>query len=218
MPLLHCTLGVGNSSACPVSGTTGLSNTAGMGALGTTDSCQLHSQTASFPAGQTSHCMTPFHSTAADHTSTRAMERKTLPAPQTQNQRETKTPWGTHCPAEEHSAMLEFLQCPTRGHPAMLDILPAEWRPGGSQCLRGAVIVSPAASLEQKGKGSSRLSRAGNAIARPQGLQLVWAHIAGVLMTMCGCHHDSISLEAQLGDASLGRGMSGGRQDRAFSL
>lgn len=54
-------------------------------------------------------------------------------------------------------------------------------------------------------------------IARPGILQLVWTHRAGGLIAMCGCHYSSISLEAHLGNAFLGRGMAGGRQgaDRA---
>lgn len=163
-----------------------------------------------FPVGQTSYCMTPFHSTAADHASTRAVEKETLPAPQTQSQRETKKPWDTHCPAQPPS------WCPTRGHPALLEILPAEWHPGGSQCFGGSfsALQHPLSKMAKVPLDWGMLRMP---IARPGVLQLVWTHRAGGLIAMCGCHYSSISLEAQLGNAFLGRGMAGGRQGRVFS-
>lgn len=96
--------------------------------------------------------MIPFHSTSADHTSTRAV-KETLPAPQTQTQRL----FGVHI----------ALLCHPLGA-IQGDTLPC-WRSSlqnGTQALPvlwGGVSLSPAASPEQKGKGSSRLGHAGDA-------------------------------------------------------
>lgn len=133
-----------------------------------------------FLAGQTSYCMTPFHSTAADHTSTRAV-KETLSAPQTQNQRETKTPWGTHCPAQTPS------WCHTKGQPAMLEIIPAEWHPGGSQCFGRGAFSALQHPLSKKAKVPLDWSVLGMPIARPGGLQLVWTHSTGGMTAMCRC-------------------------------
>lgn len=108
--------------------------------------------------------MTPFHSTAADHTSTRAMEEETLPAPQTQNQRETKTPW-----VFETNPPMVFPYCPAVGHSAMLEILPAEWHPGGSQCFGGESFSALQHLLSKKAKVPLDWAMLGMPIARPEG-------------------------------------------------
>lgn len=105
-----------------------------------------------FPVGQTSYCMTPFHSTAADHASTRAVEKETLPAPQTQN----KESLGYTLPCSA------TLLVPYKGTPCLAGDPPCRMAPRGLPVLRG-VILSPAASLEQNGKGSSRLGHAEDA-------------------------------------------------------
>lgn len=145
------------------------------------------------------HCMTPFHSTAADHTCTTAMEKETVPAPQTQNQ--TKTPWDTHCPAQPSS------WCP----PCHAGDPPCQMAPRGLPGLWGRVGTFSAQQhpLSKKAKIPLDWGMLGMPFARPGGLQLIWTHSAVGLISMCGCHYGSISHKAQLGDAFLGRGMVG---------
>lgn len=154
--------------------------------------------------------MTPFYSR---HTSTRAVKEAVslLHRPKT---REKQRLLGVHI------ALLRHPRGAIQG-----DTLPC-WRSSLQNDTQGThsafgrggggVILSPAAFLEQKGKGFSRLRRAGDAHCQAR------RPAAGVdtqyrgLTAMCGCHYGSISLEAHLGDALLGRGMAGGRQGRAF--
>lgn len=145
---------------------------------GTAGSCQPHHQTALFPPGQGSHCMTPFHSTAADSTSVRAMEEQILPVPQPQRQREAKTPWDAHCPAQPSSCALQR------------DILPCfrsslrHGTQGVSQCFGGSF-----ADLQHKGA----LLLTGSAGPLPGQESCLWCgamgphHMAqGAVMAMCG--------------------------------
>lgn len=102
--------------------------------------------------------------------------------------------------------------------------------PRGSQCFGGPfpALQHP---LSKGAKGPLDWGVLGVPVARPGVLQLershgATLHSAGgidghvrfpVFLGGRGCRCGSISLEAQLGGAFLGRGMAGGRQGRAFS-
>lgn len=134
----------------------GLSNTAGMGALGTTDSCQLHSQTVFFPSGTD----LILHDPVSQHCSRPC---------QYQSCGEGNSPCSTDPKPERNKESLGYtLPCsatllvPYKGRPCLAGDPPCRMAPRGLPVLRG-VILSPAASLEQNGKGSSRLGHAEDA-------------------------------------------------------
>lgn len=154
--------------------------------------------------------MTPFHSTAADSTSVRAMEKQILPVPQPQRQREAKTPWDAHCPAQPPSCALQ------RDIVACFRSSLQHGTQGVSQCFGGSF-----ADLQHKG-AKAPLDWECWPVAWPRVLPLVWSHGATshgsggidghvwfpVFVGECGwCCYSSMSLETQLGGDFLGRGM-----------
>lgn len=194
-----------NSSACPLSGTMG-ANTAGMGALGTTDSCQLHSQTVFFPAGQTSlhdsisqHCSRPhlYHSYGEGN------------CPCSTDPKPNKYSLGYTLPC---SAILLVPSLP-----CWRSSLPNGTQGASSALEKGWDILSPAASLEQKGKDSSRLGHAGDALCQARGP-------AADMDAQCSGSDLHVWMPLRLhlpqgpaGRCFLGQGHGGGKQGRVFT-